>query len=85
MVGLLNREHWATDFFLYSCVELAGDVLGSRQYRAQWISRDENTVCDGLARSAVESGHVSIECGEGYESHRDGWVAILEQFQVYFT
>jgi ribonuclease HI len=52
--GLLDGTYTPRETFFFNCLELSKDLLGSRFWRAEWISREHNTVCDALARRAVE-------------------------------
>jgi hypothetical protein len=39
------------DLFLYTCAELISDVLSKRAFfRYKWIPRENNGVCDALAK-----------------------------------
>ena len=67
VVGLLNREFLSVDYFLSSCIELVTDLLAKQKhFKATWIPRAQNTICDALARSAVHQGCVSVECSEQF-------------------
>jgi ribonuclease HI len=44
------------DLFLYTCVELISDVLSKKAFfRYKWIPRENNGVCDALAKQATTS------------------------------
>ncbi len=74
VVGLLNREFVPVDYFLSSCVELVSDILASRiHYKATWIPREENSACDSLARKAVNTKCISVECSAGFQSYVSEW------------
>lgn len=74
IIGLLNKDYMANDAFLFSCAELMFDLLGEgRWYKASWISREHNGVCDGLARDAVTSQSPVVVCGPGFEGHQEDW------------
>ena len=60
MVGLLTREYFNTDKFLSNATTLCLDVLAGWSVTAKWISRDENTICDALARKAVADREVRV-------------------------
>jgi hypothetical protein len=51
VIGLLSREFYSDDIFLYNSVSLVEDLLGINfPYRAEWISRNDNSICDRLAK-----------------------------------
>ena len=51
VIGLINAEYLPRDIFMHNCVELMKDLgLGTHLVSARWISRDDNGVCDALAR-----------------------------------
>ena len=51
------------DVFLFNCVQLAFDVTHGWERLGKWISRDENTLCDSLAREAVTTNTWRVEAG----------------------
>ena len=60
VIGAINKLYMVNDLFLFNCTELIKDLLGnSRHFLACWIPRDQNSVCDRLARQAVETKEIS--------------------------
>jgi ribonuclease HI len=51
--GLLDGTYVPRETFFYNCLELCRDFLCGKNWKAQWISREYNSVCDSLARQAV--------------------------------
>ena len=60
VVDLVTRKVAPRDPYLYNCTALLRDLLVGGHYTAQWHSRDENTLCDSLARAAVRDGAVTV-------------------------
>ena len=50
VVGQLNRSVSSSDMFLYNCAELCKDVLSDWSVSVRWIPREQNSVCDSLAK-----------------------------------
>lgn len=56
VIGLLDRRYLPNDMFLFNCLELLQDLLGTGKWmKPKWISRELNGVCDALARQAVST------------------------------
>lgn len=60
VVSLLQRRFRPADVFLFNCVELTFDLLLDTHILVHWIPRDQNSVCDALARQAASSGTLSV-------------------------
>lgn len=50
VVSLLQRRFRPSDVFLFNCVELTFDLLLDTHILVHWIPREQNSVCDALAR-----------------------------------
>ncbi len=47
----------------------------------EWIPREENGVCDELARSAITNGGISLSVAPGYAPfHCNAWKSICAEF-----
>ena len=60
MVGLLDHSWCPQDIFFFNCIELTRDILTGWVYRAIWVPRNQNVICDALARQAAASGEIVI-------------------------
>lgn len=65
VVGILNREFYVNDAYLFNSSQLFFDTVGHWSSRIRWISRNDNVVCDMLARQAAGSGISSVSGVEG--------------------
>ena len=50
VVDLLARTHCQANLFLYTSVELACNLLNGWVYTVTWVPRDQNEVCNALAK-----------------------------------
>jgi ribonuclease HI len=48
--GLISSTYFPRETFFYNCLELIKDFLADRFINAKWIPREENGICDSLAR-----------------------------------
>lgn len=71
---LLRREVVPSDIWLHNCTALTHDLLTGHLLNVEWIPREENSECDALARSAVETQAFSVDCAARYASgHKRVW------------
>jgi hypothetical protein len=57
---LLRKEDLPQDVWLYNATSITLDILSDSEVHVSWISRECNTVCDELARSAVSNGCITL-------------------------
>lgn len=57
--GLLDGTYVPRETFFFNCLELTRDFLKLCHWIARWIPREQNGMCDALARRAVEEGRLS--------------------------
>ena len=48
------------DVFMVNCIDLITDMLVGWNVTCEWVPRDENQMCDMLARAAVASKLVVV-------------------------
>ena len=60
---LLDRIRAPVDTYLFNCVALTRDLLGSSPYLVHWHPREENARCDALARVVVGASEPSFTLG----------------------
>ena len=53
VIGLLTRKWTPKESFFLNSTQLCLDYLHAWERSIQWIPREENTICDTLARQAV--------------------------------
>ena len=63
--GLLNGNYMPAEMFFYNCMEVSRDFLNGKQFSSKWIPRELNSICDGLAKLAVERNDYSLNCDPG--------------------
>ena len=67
VVRLLNCETLPSDIWLYNATQLTLDMLEGCHVSFTWVSRDENGVCDQLARTAVSSAGITLSVHPDWE------------------
>ena len=78
---LLRQECRPQDVWLFNATQVALDMLTGMEVAVQWIPRDENSVCDALARKAVTNGCIELAVAPEFEvAHLRGWRNICIEF-----
>ena len=77
VIGLWNKAWEVRDVFLYNCVQIALDVTSDWERRGEWIPREDNTICDALARKAVKEKTYSVSTYGPFEIYQAQWAHVV--------
>ncbi len=86
VVRLLNKEHLPHDIWLFNAANLTLDMLHNWSVTSKWIPREQNSVCDQLARKALHADDMILDVSAGWKHlHERGWRTICAEFVRRFT